>query len=72
MLSLNLTTAHAAKTEDNGVDAQLEAFILEKIEERKAAKKEKDFAKADAIRAELLAKGIVIEDTREGVKWKKA
>lgn len=72
VLSLNLTTAHAAKTEDNGVDAQLEAFILEKIEERKAAKKEKDFAKADAIRAELLAKGIVIEDTREGVKWKKA
>ena len=72
VLSLNLTTAHVAKTEDNGVDAQLEAFILEKIEERKAAKKEKDFAKADAIRAELLAKGIVIEDTREGVKWKKA
>lgn len=72
VLSLNLTTAHAAKTEDNGVDEQLEAFILEKIEERKAAKKEKDFAKADAIRAELLAKGIVIEDTREGVKWKKA
>ena len=37
-----------------------------------AAKKEKDFAKADAIRNELLEKGIVLEDTREGVKWKKA
>lgn len=72
VLSLNLTTAHALKAEDNGVDEQLEAYILEKIEERKAAKKEKDFAKADAIRAELLEKGIVIEDTREGVKWKKA
>ena len=48
------------------------AYVLSKIEERKAAKKEKDFAKADAIRAELLEKGIVIEDTREGVKWKKA
>ena len=36
------------------------------------AKKEKDFAKADAIRDELLAKGIVLEDTREGVKWKRA
>ena len=35
-------------------------------------KKEKDFAKADAIRNELLEKGIVLEDTREGVKWKKA
>ena len=36
----------------------------------KVAKKEKDFAKADAIRNELLEKGIVLEDTREGVKWK--
>lgn len=72
VLSLNLTTAHAAKEADNGVDAELESYILAKIEERKAAKKEKDFAKADAIRSELLEKGIVLEDTREGVKWKKA
>ena len=42
------------------------------IEERQAARKAKDFARADAIRDELLAKGIVLEDTREGVKWKKA
>ena len=54
------------------VDAELEAYILEKIEERKAAKKEKDFAKADAIRDDLLAKGIVLKDTREGVIWHKA
>ena len=33
------------------------------------AKKEKDFARADAIRDELLAKGVAIKDTREGVKW---
>lgn len=72
VLSLNLTTAHAAKEADNGVDEALERYILEKIEERKTAKKEKDFAKADAIRNELLEKGIVLEDTREGVKWKKA
>ena len=72
VLSLNLTTAHAAKEADNRVDAELESYILEKIEERRAAKKEKDFAKADAIRNELLEKGIVLEDTREGVKWKKA
>ena len=71
VLSLNLTTAHAAKQQDNGVDAELETYVLAKIEERKAAKKEKDFAKADAIRADLLEKGIVLEDTREGVKWKK-
>lgn len=72
VLSLNLMTAHAAKEKDNGVDAEMERYILAKIEERKAAKKEKDFAKADAIRSELLEKGIVLEDTREGVKWKKA
>ncbi len=47
------------------------AWIEGKIEERRQAKKAKDFAKADAIRAELLEKGIVLEDTREGVKWKK-
>lgn len=42
------------------------------IEERQAARKSRDFARADAIRDELLAKGIILEDTREGVKWKKA
>ncbi len=72
VLSINLTTAHAAAQADNGVDAEMEAYILEKIEERKAAKKEKNFARADEIRNELLEKGIIIEDTREGVKWKKA
>ena len=41
------------------------------IEERKQARKAKDFARADAIRSELLEKGIVLEDTREGVKWKR-
>ena len=42
------------------------------IEERQAARKAKDFARADAIRDELLEKGIILEDTREGVKWKRA
>jgi len=42
------------------------------IEERQAARKAKNFARADEIRDELLARGIVLEDTREGVKWKKA
>ena len=48
------------------------AWIEAQIEERRAAKKAKDFARADAIRAELLEKGIVLEDTREGTKWHKA
>ncbi len=71
VLSLDLTTAHARKESETTVDAELERYILEKIEERKAAKKEKNFARADEIRSELLEKGIILEDTREGVKWKR-
>ncbi len=50
----------------------LEADIEKLIEERQAARKNKDFKRADEIRDELLLKGIVLEDTREGVKWKRA
>ena len=50
----------------------LDEDIEKLIEERQAARKAKDFARADEIRAELLEKGIVLEDTREGVKWKRA
>ena len=70
VLSLNLIeAAENLKNESSNVDAELESFILEKIEERAQAKKAKDFAKADAIRDELLTKGVAIKDTREGVKW---
>ena len=71
VLSLNLENAKSTETKE-GIDAELESLVLAKIEERKEAKKAKDFAKADAIRDELLAKGIVIKDTREGVVWHKA
>lgn len=71
VLSLNLENAKSIETTE-GVDEELEAFVLAKIEERKEAKKAKDFAKADAIRDELAEKGIVIKDTREGVVWHKA
>ena len=50
----------------------LDEEIEKLIEERQAARKAKDFARADAIRDELLAKGIVLKDTREGVKWTRA
>lgn len=50
------------------LDADIEALI----EERQAARKAKDFGRADEIRNELLSKGIILEDTREGVKWKRA
>ena len=46
--------------------------IEKMIQERQAARKARDFKKADAIRDELLRRGIILEDTREGVKWKKA
>ncbi len=50
----------------------LDADIENLIAERQAARKAKNFARADEIRAALLEKGIVLEDTREGVKWKRA
>ena len=50
----------------------LDEEIERMIEERQAARKAKDFARADAIRDELAAKGILLKDTREGVKWTRA
>ena len=55
------------KKEEN-LDAEIEKII----EERQAARKARDFKRADEIRDELLAQGIILEDTREGVKWKRA
>lgn len=68
VLSLDLLRLHGDDKESS-VDSELKEYILAKIEERKAAKKEKDFAKADAIRDELAVKGIQIKDTREGTVW---
>lgn len=48
-------------------DAEVDA----RIGERNAAKKAREFARADQIRAELLESGIILEDTREGVRWKR-
>ena len=50
----------------------LEEEIEKKIAERQACKKARDYAGADAIRDELAAKGIILEDTREGCKWHRA
>ena len=64
----------AAKEETSESDTpdilpELLAYINERIEARRTAKKNKDFAQADAIRDELLAKGITLLDTREGTKF---
>jgi cysteinyl-tRNA synthetase len=48
-------------------DAQVE----EKIAERNAAKKAKDFAHSDQVRKELQEQGIILEDTKSGVRWKR-
>lgn len=56
------------ETKEELLDSDIEALIAQ----RQAARKEKNFARADEIRKELLEKGIVLEDTREGVKWKRA
>ncbi len=53
-------------------EEMLDDDIEKLIEERQAARKAKDFARADAIRDQLLEKGIILKDTREGVQWKRA
>jgi cysteinyl-tRNA synthetase len=57
------------KKSTNEID---ESYINSKIELRAKAKAEKNFARADEIRNELLAQGIVIEDKKEGVTWKRS
>ncbi len=56
------------KQEKEILDSDIEALI----EERQAARKAKNFARADEIRDMLAEQGIILEDTREGVKWKRA
>ena len=65
VLSLDLTK----ELKQEKADADLAAYVEDMIAQRQAARKEKDFARADAIRQELLEKGIEIKDTREGTTW---
>lgn len=57
-----------SERKEENLDARVEALIAE----RQTARKEKNFARADEIRNELTAMGILLEDTKEGVKWKRA
>ena len=57
-----------AKKEEEMLDEEIEQLIAE----RQAARKNRDFARADEIRDLLTEKGIILEDTREGVRWKRA
>lgn len=58
----------AVKDKETNLDAEIEDLIAQ----RQAARKAKKFKRSDEIRDELLEKGIILEDTREGVKWKRA
>lgn len=67
VLSLDLLE----EAEEDAPDDELAAYVEGRIAERQEARKAKDFARADAIRAELLERGIEIKDTREGTIWSK-
>lgn len=51
---------------------EIEDTVLQKIEAREKARRERNFSLADRIRDELLAEGIVLEDTKDGVRWKRS
>jgi len=54
-----------------GAASEDDTRIQALVDERTAAKKSRDFARADAIRDQLAAEGIALEDTPQGVRWKR-
>jgi cysteinyl-tRNA synthetase len=61
-----------AEARASDVDEEMVRWIEAKLEERRLARVARDFARADAIRAELGERGIIVEDTAQGVRWKRA
>jgi cysteinyl-tRNA synthetase len=55
------------QADDTSLDAEIEALV----EERHEARRQRDFARSDEIRDLLAEKGIVLEDTKDGVRWKR-
>ncbi|MCR4590648.1 MAG: cysteine--tRNA ligase [Lachnospiraceae bacterium] len=68
LVSLSGVLGLIVEEKEELLDSDIEALI----NERQEARKNKNFARADEIRDELLKKGIILEDTRQGVKWKRA
>ncbi len=56
---------------ERDVDGELAAWVEERLEARRQARGRRDFAASDAIRDELVARGILIEDTAQGTRWRK-
>lgn len=72
VLSVIVTLCDVLGIKTEKKEEMLDDEIQALIDERQAARKAKNFARADEIRDELLAKGIILKDTREGVKWSRA
>jgi len=70
-LALGLLQQTPADWFNRGSDGTDDARIQALIFDRTAAKQSRDFARADAIRAQLAEEGIVLEDTAQGVRWKR-
>ena len=70
VLSLDLTRERVAEDETPAIDPEFAAEIERLIAERAAAKKEKNFAEADRIRAYLADRGVTLLDSREGTTYK--
>jgi cysteinyl-tRNA synthetase len=71
-LALGLLQQDPAAWFARGTSGDDDARIQSLIDERNAAKKSRDFARADAIRDQLASEGILLEDTPQGVRWKRA
>jgi len=69
---LGLLQQDPAEWFGRGTSSDDDARIQALIDERAAAKKSRDFARSDAIRDQLAAEGILLEDTPQGVRWKRA
>ena len=66
---LSIGLFNEIEIKESAVDEELLSFIQQMIQDRNAAKKEKDYEKADEIRQKLAVRGVIIKDTREGTTW---
>ncbi|MET0814796.1 MAG: cysteine--tRNA ligase [Pseudoxanthomonas sp.] len=70
-LALGLLQQNAAEWFGRGASGADDSRIQSLIDERNAARKNRDFARSDAIRDQLAAEGVMLEDTAQGVRWKR-
>jgi len=69
--ALEWAKSHGLETANIAANSISDAKVERLIADRNAAKKARDFAKADAIRTQLAEAGIVVEDTKDGIRWKR-